>query len=343
MSSKLESARRHFHNQQMGQLPTLVPGLDPDPPVLLCNDTQPFDHFVTSELRRNGWPATGKTKEEFEADPPTPVKGAVLARKLGKGNGLSRADIDLLADRIKWLQRNRFRWEARNGYAALVGAKSNSGSSLEVSEPAVDASDKLPSDALGEFEIQSVREAEAAIRRDLFPVVPASDSTNRGAVAATSRTQNSAPCSDPQVGEKDAAEGEDDTPVKEPRGRVEANNLAVASVNCDAALAALGRDLDSNKLPSLDDYASVVGEGDSGETDDRLISLRTGQIKSVEGDKVRRLLFGIYYRESHEEIERRALALAADNYQLTGALSGPRTTREDICEVFARLGLDTDV
>lgn len=343
MSAKIESDRRSFHRQQMAVLPTLIPGLDPDPPVLLCNITRAFDQLILVQLRRNGWPGTGKTKEQFEADPPAPVKGAVLAEKLARGNDLTPAEIDLLTDRIKWLQRNYFRWEARDGYAAVAAAK---GASEALQEPAgdiVETAQSPSSDTHATAGSASNSVSHPAPRPDLVATMEdtkadALSTTETAPARATSAPENSA-----QSDLRETVSVSNNPGVDEAKGRPVKPDFSAAAEKCDAAIAALARGFDRSSSPSFEDYAKAVGESHSDPDDTRFISLRTRQIKSLEGEKIRNFLFSIFYRKSHDEIERCARALAADKAQLSAAMSGARSTREDILEAFAKLGLEADV
>lgn len=342
MSSINESARRSFHDRQMAQLTTLVPGLDPDPPVLLCSATQPFDQFMIMELKRHGWPATGKTNEEYEANPPSPIKGAVLAKKLARGNGLSEAHIELLAKRIKWLQRNRFRWGARDGYAVLVAAEDAGAVVHQAPDKDHAATEKRLCDTHVPDAMQSDHEGHSAPDGGLSSAPSAIGSMAQNEVEASSVEEGTTPVSAAKTGGTRTAAVVQNAPIDEPKDRPKAHALSTAADNCDAALAALEGSADGDSSLTFDDYAKAIGEAASDETDDRLVSLRTGHINSVEGHKVRSLLFAINYNKPREEIERRARALAADKAQLSAAMSGPRSTSEDIRDAFAKLGLNSD-
>ena len=343
MSAKIESDRRSFHRQQMDLLPTLIPGLDPDPPVQLCDVTRAFDRLILVQLKRNGWPATGKTREQFEADPPAPVKGAVLAKKLARGNGLTLAQIELLTARIKWLQRNPFRWEARDGYAAVAAAKVGGEAVQELAEAIKGEANSACFDASAtansglDFVAQAasgpgpVAITDDTKRHDLGPAETAPE-------RATSATGNSSQSDLWGTGSGAENRGRD-----EAKGRPAKPDFSAATEKCDAAIAALAGGSETSSSPSFEDYAKAVGESHSDPDDARFISLRTRQIKSFEGEKVRNFLFSIFYRKSYNEIERCARALAADKAQLSAAMSGARSTREDILEAFAKLGLEANV
>lgn len=144
------------------------------------------------------------------------------------------------------------------------------------------------------------------------------------------------------TGKNDGLEVTKDGSIARSKGPAEAFHDEGLEDRFDAALASLRGVSDSKDVPSFDDYARASGESVSVETDDPLIALRTGHIKSVEGDKVRNFLFAIFYKKSRKEIERRASALAADRAQLSGALSRRDSTSQDIREAFAKLGLDAD-
>lgn len=342
MSAKIDAERRSFHRQQLAVLPTLIPGLDPDPPVQLCDVTRAFDRLILVQLKRNGWPATGKTREQFEADPPAPVKGAVLAKKLARGNGLTLAQIELLTARIKWLQRNPFRWEARDGYTAVAAVKGGGEAVHELAEAikgeansacfdahatADSGLDILSQTASGPGPVAITDDTK---RHDLGPAETAPE-------RATSAPENSIQSDLWETGSGAENRGRD-----EAKGHPAKPDFSAAVENCDAAIAALAGDAETANSPSYEDYAKAVGESYAGTDDARFITLRTGLIKSVEGEKVRSLLFSIFYQEPQEEIARCARALAADKAQLSAAMSGVRSTREDILEAFAKLGLDAD-
>ena len=342
MSAKIESDRRSFHRQQMALLPTLIPGLDPDPPVLLCEVTRAFDRLVIVQLKRNGWPGTGKTKEQFEADPPAPVKGAVLAKKLARGNGLTAAEIGLLTERIKWLQRNHFRWEARDGYAAVAAAK---GASEALQEPAgdVEAAQSPCSDTHATAGSVSNNVSHVAPRRDPVTTMADTKTDDRSTVETASARATSAPENTARSDLRETGSVANKPDLDEATGRPVKPDFSAAVEKCDAAIAALARGSDRSSSPSFEDYAKAVGESHSDSVDTRFISLRTRQVKSLEGEKVRNFLFSIFYQKSHDEIDRCARVLVADKAQLSAAMSGARSTREDILEAFAKLGLEADV
>lgn len=339
MSSKNERERMAFHRRQMDALPTLISGLDPDPPVLLCPRTVKFDDLVCQELRAAGWPSSGRSAEQRKANPPAPIKGAVLAGKMAKGNALASDDIKLLAKRIAWLQRNWFRWSARDGYPVLAAAK--------VQEQPLPAAPenvglKPQPEVIGEPVKGPEPEAAAEPRRDLFHAVPARIGEARIEAQPAETQESNSLILVAQTGEDNGlgkTHGGSTNSAKRPAE----DSLTGGSVDrFDAALASLG-DISTNEaVQSFDDYARATSEGGANETDDHLISLRTGHIKSVEGDKVRSFLFAIYYKKPLEEIERRARALAADRAQLSGALSRRDSASQDVREAFGKLGLDAD-
>ncbi len=343
MSAKIESDRRSFHRQQIDLLPTLIPGLDPDPPIMLCAVTRAFDHLILVQLRRNGWPGTGKTKEQLEADPPNPVKGAVLAKKLAQGNGLTAAEIGLLTDRIKWLQRNPFRWEARDGYAAVAVAKGASEALQEPSGAIAEVAQSPSFDTQSTAGSASNNDSHLAPRPDPFATMADTKTDDLSTAETAPARATSAPENSAQSDFRETVSVANNPDVDEAKGRPVKPDLSAAAVKCDAAIAALAGGSDTSSSPSFEDYAKAVGESHSDPDDARFISLRTRQIESVEGEKVRSFLFSIFYRKSHDEIERCARALAADKAQLSGAVSGAPSTREDILEAFAKLGLEADV
>ncbi len=339
MSSKNERERMAFHRRQMDALPTLISGLDPDPPVLLCPRTVKFDDLVCQELRAAGWPASGKTAEQRKANPPAPIKGAVLARKLAKGNALTSDDVKLLAERIAWLQRNWFRWSARDGYKVLAAAKAQE-QTLPAAPEKVGL--KPPPEVIDEAVKGPEPEAETESRGDLFHAVPARIGEARKEAEPAETQKSNSSILTAQTGEDNGlgkTNGGSPNSAKRP---AEESQKEGSVDKFEAALASLRDISDNEDVPSFDDYAKTIGGGGSDEADEHLISLRTGHIKSVEGDEVQSFLFAIYYKKSREEIERRARALAADRAQLSGALSRRDSTSQDIREAFAKLGLDAD-
>lgn len=136
--SKADAERRAFHRQQLQNPDILIPDLDPDKPVLL-GDLQRFDELICTRLRMLGYPGTGSPDRL-----PQSCRPMVLARKLAGGSqGLSKAEISILADRIGWLQRNCFRWSARNGYADYFASR--------VANPPSKSTDKIIKSATSEF------------------------------------------------------------------------------------------------------------------------------------------------------------------------------------------------
>lgn len=340
MPSKKELERIAFHRRQMDALPTLISGLDPDPPVILCSRTQRFDELVCQQLRSVGWPASGKSAEQRKTDPPSPVKGKPLARKLAHGNDLNDDDIVLLAHRIAWLQRNWFRWSARNGYERLEASKTQVQTSSATAEaddydvrtPQPKESDKAETEPVPDAQEAPDfpdRSAQAGVelRQVKSPQRETTSATISTAEAGADRT-----CGTANTSSRGGAERPDQSSARE---EIEAR--------CDAALASLEITSAGGDMSSSDDHFNGNGEFGAVQSDHRFIALRTGHINSVDGDKVRRLLFAIFYQEPHEEIVRRARSLAADEAQLAAALSGAPPTAEDIREAFAKLGLETDV
>lgn len=339
MSSKNELDRKAFHRRQMDALPMLISGLDPDPPVLLCSRTTMFDELVCQELRAAGWPASSKSDRARKADPPAPIKGSVLARKLAQGNDLSADEIGLLALRIAWLQRNWFRWSARNGYQHSAAFGAFSPDALTSAD--ADAPARL-SGEVARASRQADTEAKSEAPRDLFPNAPARDRIDLNQFQTQEREENTKPKSIAASGENEASKGMNEASMHRPERPSIENGEGASTDRFDAALASLGANSEDDNLPSFEDYGRVISEGGSNETDTRFIALRTGHINSVEGDKVRSFLFAIYYKEPLTEIERRARALAVDGTQLSDALSRGDSTSQDIREAFAKLGLDAD-
>ncbi|MEE4208789.1 MAG: hypothetical protein V2I43_05950 [Parvularcula sp.] len=328
-----------FHRRQMDALPTLISGLDPDPPVLLCPRTEKFDELLCQELRAAGWPSSGKSAEQRKANPPAPIKGAVLARKLAKGNALTSDDVKLLAERIAWLQRNWFRWSARNGYPVLAAAKAQGEALPKAPENVALMS---PSERTDRPKEEPELGAATDARRDLFQDISPRTSVDRKEAHTAETEGNTSTVLPGGTGKNDGHGDPNDGSMARSKEPAEASQTGDSVDKFDAALASL-RDISGNEdVPSFDDYAKTIGGGGSDEADEHLISLRTGHIKSVEGDEVQSFLFAIYYKKSREEIERRARALAADRAQLSGALSRRDSTSQDIREAFAKLGLDAD-
>jgi len=114
-SNRTDAARREFHALQMREKHVSLAALDPDPPVELGN-LQRFDGLILSLLQARGYNQTGMPS----GAPRKSARVQRMAKKIGKANHLSDAEIKILAARIGWLQRNEFRWEARNGYDKIL-------------------------------------------------------------------------------------------------------------------------------------------------------------------------------------------------------------------------------
>ncbi|MEE4209948.1 MAG: hypothetical protein V2I43_11835 [Parvularcula sp.] len=165
-TSKAEAERKAFHRQQLKNPAILMPDLDPDMPVQL-GKLELFDELICTRLRMLGYPGTGKADRK-----PQSCRPMTLARKLARGSpDISRDDINILADRIAWLQRNPFRWSVRNGYAeyfAKRGARTASGRSETKTEIASsDSGLAAERNAYGK-DHESSREPEAAASEDVF-------------------------------------------------------------------------------------------------------------------------------------------------------------------------------
>ena len=340
MSSKNERERMAFHRRQMDALPTLISGLDPDPPILLCPRTVQFDGLVCQALRAAGWPSSGKSAEQRKADPPAPIKGAVLARKLAKGNGLTGNEVKLLAMRVAWLQRNWFRWSARDGYHVLRDSKTP-----EQAVPAGSRSAdlKAPAKTTDRDMRGPQSEAQPEPDRDLFAASQGRIASDTDEAEATKGDGAHSLNAAARSVEHDHHEGLIGSSTGSSDRSSEAAKSGGSMDRFDAALASLERLSDNEDLPSFDDYVNAIGEQGSDEADDHLISLRTKSIKTVDGDKVQSFLFAIRDKEPLGEIERRARVLAAERTQLSRALSRGDSTSEDVRVAFGKLGLDADV
>lgn len=117
-SNRKAADRKSFHTRQMSQKALSLAAFDPDPPVELGN-LQRFDGLILSLLQARGYNQTGMPS----GAPRKSARVRKMAHKIGEKNGLSDAEIKILAARIGWLQRNDFRWEARNGYDSILALK----------------------------------------------------------------------------------------------------------------------------------------------------------------------------------------------------------------------------
>lgn len=113
-----DDARRAFHVHQISNSGIDLSAFDPDPPVEL-GTLQRFDGPIQSLLEAKGYNQADKPS----GGPPKSVRVRNMAQKIGCNNCLSEDEIETIARRIGWLQRNEFRWDARNGYEALFASK----------------------------------------------------------------------------------------------------------------------------------------------------------------------------------------------------------------------------
>jgi len=162
---KMETAREAFHRQQMAHPDVLTPNLDPDPPVLLGALSR-FDKPILMALKKHGYPGTGGTKAA-----PIPVRSGTLAQKIASGSAsLSKADKELIAARIGWLQRNAFRWPARNGYGHYFDQRSRAVASklvVQSEETGVATEAEIPTQATPAGLISSADQGAEAARDEL--------------------------------------------------------------------------------------------------------------------------------------------------------------------------------
>ena len=114
-SNRTDAKRREFHAFQMREKHVSLAALDPDPPVELGN-LQRFDGLILSLLQARGYNQTGMPS----GAPRKSVRLRRMAQKIAKYDSLSDAEIEILAARIGWLQRNYFRLDARNGYDKIL-------------------------------------------------------------------------------------------------------------------------------------------------------------------------------------------------------------------------------
>jgi len=330
-----EAGRKAFHRHQMGALPTLLPGLDPDPPVLLCTQTQKYDETILAQLRRQGWPGTTRNK------PPTPVKGAALARKIARGSLLTQVEIDLIGDRTKWLQRNPFRWNARDGYTALPTANSAPNPSPSPAPPATPATaGQLSQHNHG---APGGRPNHHAISAMEISDVGTSRPMQSDAVAGSSASEALAypqPNSASEVGDSD--------PIRTPS--IAAENHVSDLFDTQAREAVLGRSNEAlaslSRLPHNDtgscqsDLSAESEPTAAAQNSSPLIKLQCEWVKGIPSEKARNFLLAIHFCKPREKIERLARALVADEAQLSEALKSSPSARQDIIDGCAKLGVD---
>lgn len=321
-----ESGRKAYDRHQTSCLPTLLPGLDPDPPVLLCARTRPYDLTILAQLRQHGWPGTGQHNPGQKSKRPKAIKAITLARRIAKGSNLTGAEISLIADRISWLMRNPFRWKARDGYAALTASKATqskneipSAESLSApTEP--NAKETIRHQDVPESEASGDREAGAPQTPTRHPEELASKIENTIAAASLPRA--------------DAEDSEVDRGISDMFGE---NPTETRS---DDLLAGLGSD-DGRSWEDFAAAASGAGNAvDKRVSDDQLIPLQTAHIEDLPYLKTRSFLLAIDHTESEQELRRKAEALLADKPELFAALSASQSLKQDITDACAALGID---
>lgn len=328
-----DKLRREFHERQMRNLHPLVPGADPDPPVILCEKTAAYDDWIQSELKQRGWSQSARARSKIA--PPAKVKGIVLARKLAKNSLLNEAEIRRLGERIQWMQRNDFRWEARDGYDALAPVKTGSS--------ALEETLQTPSNAV---------------------LHPASTATGTAPSAVQIGQENkrvSGPDRGPRNAETDGLQGQCDA------------ELRVADCDGEGAKLNGGRDVpgEGNGGGSRDDRSVLDTRGGENNRGDSGRSMSTNEVKSppqapsdpsnkaascepryppkpkcfakgVSHPKAKALLLAICFEEPLNKVISLAATLQADKVQLTEALSASSTCREDLRNTFDSLGFNLD-
>ena len=317
-----EAGRKAYDRHQTSSLPTLLPGLDPDPPVLLCARTKPYDATTLAQLRQHGWPGTGQTNTRARTKRPKAIKAITLARKIAKGSDLSDAEIRVLADRIAWLIRNPFRWKAREGYAVLAVAKgppADGNTSDESSRPA---------------RPEATPQAEVEVRNSLETSSP----NDQNSVAEQATVT---PSEKPQsTKSRMITTGPETNKSRVSRDDNDLFEVSSDPANSDDLFAELG----GSANISWEDYANRVGLSDE-EDDDRgsstkLCVVRTVMIEHLPQEKARALLLAIEQEEPEEVLRRKANALLADKEELAAALSSSSSLAQDIDDACTALGID---
>ena len=317
-----EAGRKAYDRHQTSSLPTLLPGLDPDPPVLLCARTKPYDATILAQLRQHGWPGTGQTTTRARTKRPKAIKAITLARKIAKGSGLSDAEIRVLADRIAWLIRNPFRWKAREGYAVLAVAKgppADGSTTDESSQPArTEATPPVEVEARNSLETSSPNDQSSVAEQAAVLPPEKPQSTKSGIVTTGPETKN-------------PRESRDDNDLFE---------RSSGPASSDDLLAELG----GSANVSWEDYANQVGLSDEGDDDrgssTKLCVVRTVMIEHLPQEKARALLLAIEQEEPEEVVRRKANALLADEEELSAALSSSSSLAQDIDDACTALGID---
>ena len=317
-----ETGRKAYDRHQMSSLPTLLPGLDPDPPVLLCARTSLYDATILAQLRQHGWPGTGQNNKGAGAKSPKAIKAITLARKIAKSSDLSDVAIRLLAERIAWLMRNHFRWRARDGYAALAAAKASQ------------AAENMPTKSSPSAPQQTAARIDPKPQKvfDSSPgdgssldVEPASSKRVQGSQSTPVRTDRP----NLRVDKSDGSAGVDDLFDQSP-----------ALDRCEGLLAELG----GGGEAACDYHANDVGEAEGGDDDRsstaKLFDIRTPYIEHLPQAKARALLLAIDHKEAEESLRRKAHTLLADKDELSAALSASDSLAQDISDACAALGID---
>ena len=316
-----EAGRKAYDRHQMSSLPTLLPGLDPDPPVLLCARTKPYDATILAQLRQHGWPGTGQNNKGAGAKSPKAIKAITLARKIAKSSGLSDVEIRLLAERIAWLMRNPFRWRARDGYAALAAARA---SQADENTP-VKSSPPASLQTAARIDPRPQNLLDSSSRDESSKgVEPASPKRAQGSQSTPVRT-------DPPNLRADKSDGS---------GDIDLFGQSPALDRCDDLLAELGGGGDA----TWEAYANAIGVAEDADDDRsptaKLFDIRTPLIEHLPQEKARALLLAIDRKEAEESLRRKAHTLLADKDELSAALSASDSLAQDISDACAALGID---
>ena len=317
-----EAGRKAYDRHQMSSLPTLLPGLDPDPPVLLCARTKPYDATILAQLRQHGWPGTGQNHKGAGAKHPKAIKAITLARKIAKGSGLSDVDIRLLAERIAWLMRNPFRWRARDGYAALAAARASQASESTTAQ----SSPPAPLQTAVRVDPRPENVFGSSSRDESFTGVDLAFAKHvQGSQSTPVRTDPPNPRANNSDGSGDINDLFDQSPAMD---------------RCEGLLAELG----GGGEAACDYHANDVGEAEGGDHDRsstaKLFDIRTPYIEHLPQAKARALLLAIDHKEAEESLRRKAHTLLADKDELSAALSASDSLAQDISDACAALGID---
>ena len=317
-----EAGRKAYDRHQMSSLPTLLPGLDPDPPVQLCARTRPYDATILAQLRQQGWPGTGQSNTGARTNRPKAIKAITLARKIAKGSGLSDVEIRVLADRIAWLIRNPFRWKARDGYAVLAVAKgspADGNTSDESSRPVwPEATPQVDSEARNALEFSSPNEQNSVTEQATVTPLEKPQSTKSRMITTGPETKKS-------------RVSRDDNDLFEHSSGLDSSDDLLAELGGSANM-------------SWEDYANQVGLSDEADDDrgssTKLCVIRTVMIEHLPQKKARALLLAIEQEEPEEVLRLKANALLADEEELSAALSSSSSLAQDIDDACAALGID---